>query len=281
MITVDDGMGGTMEIEGYDDTGQADQEALAEYAPYEAGSADAYSGYTTGSDGNITEPTYNDAKFNIPGNLGTEGNSNIGSTLWGLAKSLGLTNKEGGLDMSKIAGLGLAGISLADSLNAPAYKPKTPGELLAMQPSNTLGAFSADKMAAFSKPFQAGNQLARQSAASMTSPIAAGQRYAEGGTVQGPLSMMEAPSNTQGGPFVGLVPGDSGGQDDLIEARLSPGEYVFDAEAVAMFGDGNNAAGAKRLDELREQLRAHKRSAPNDEIAPPSAGPLSYMNGGQ
>ena len=44
-----------------------------------------------------------------------------------------------------------------------------------------------------------------------------------------------------------------------------------------MLGNGNNAAGARKLDELREQLRAHKRSAPPDEIAPPARGPLSYM----
>ena len=42
---------------------------------------------------------------------------------------------------------------------------------------------------------------------------------------------------------------------------LSDGEYVMDAETVSALGDGSNDAGAKRLDEMRERLRAHKRGA--------------------
>ena len=108
----------------------------------------------------------------------------------------------------------------------------------------------------------------------MPSPIRPGVRgYAEGGEVYGPLS--QAVEQT-----VGLVQGAGGGQDDMVEARLSPGEYVFDAESASMLGDGDNAAGARKLDELREAMRAHKRSAPPDEIAPKAEGPLSYMTGG-
>jgi hypothetical protein len=107
----------------------------------------------------------------------------------------------------------------------------------------------------------------------MPTPIVAGRRYAEGGEVEGALSV--AP------PFVGFVQGEGGGQDDLIDASLSAGEYVFDAESVSMLGDGNNEEGARKLDELRASLRAHKRSAPDDQIAPPAQGALSYMNGGQ
>ena len=126
---------------------------------------------------------------------------------------------------------------------------------------------------------QAGNQLARQYAADMPSSVRPGGRgYAEGGEVEdvGALSQTFDSSQTQG--YVGS--GEGGGQDDMIDARLSPGEYVFDAESVSMLGDGDNAAGARKLDELREAMRAHKRSAPADEIAPKSRGPLSYMKGG-
>ncbi len=133
--------------------------------------------------------------------------------------------------------------------------------------------FTPAQMTAFSQPLKAGNQLTRQYAADMPSPIVPGVRYAEGGEVEGPL--------TQSAPFVGFVQGEGGGQDDLIDASLSAGEYVFDAETVSMLGDGNNTEGARKLDELRAALRAHKRSAPDDEIAPPAAGPLSYMKGGQ
>ena len=117
------------------------------------------------------------------------------------------------------------------------------------------------------------NTRERIYSADMPTPIVAGRRYAEGGEVEGALSV--AP------PFVGFVQGEGGGQDDLIDASLSAGEYVFDAESVSMLGDGNNEEGARKLDELRASLRAHKRSAPDDKIAPPAQGALSYMNGGQ
>ena len=142
-------------------------------------------------------------------------------------------------------------------------------------------------MATFNRPMQAGNQLQRQYAADMQSPIRPGMRFADGGMVpddemgEGEMGEGEMPQ----GPlsqtaFEGYVQGNDGGQSDLVDAKLSAGEYVFDAETVAMLGDGNNAAGAKRLDELRQQLRAQKRAAPDDDIPEPAQGPLSYMKGG-
>lgn len=73
------------------------------------------------------------------------------------------------------------------------------------------------------------------------------------------------------------VQGAGGGQDDLIDARLADGEYVFDADIVAALGDGSNAEGARRLDKMREQIRKHKRSAPNDKIPPKARSPLAYL----
>lgn len=181
-----------------------------------------------------------------------------------IAKALGLTKEDGAYDWGKIIGLGAAGLTLNDS-----HPVKTIAQLQAGMPSNTPGALSTVQT-----PMRAGNQLQRQYAADMSSPVKPG--YADGGEVDGPLSQTFDSSQTQG--YVGA--GEGGGQDDMIDARLSPGEYVFDAESVSMLGDGDNAAGARKLDELREAMRAHKRSAPDDEIAPRSKGPLSYMNGG-
>ena len=74
----------------------------------------------------------------------------------------------------------------------------------------------------------------------------------------------------------GYVPGKSGGMDDDVPAiidgkgpaRLSSGEFVFDAATVAALGDGNNAAGAKKLDGLRKAIRmrayGHKRQPPKN-----------------
>jgi hypothetical protein len=51
--------------------------------------------------------------------------------------------------------------------------------------------------------------------------------------------------------------GQGDGQSDDVDAKLSKGEYVFDAHTVSALGNGSNDAGAKRLDELRANLRKH------------------------
>jgi len=52
--------------------------------------------------------------------------------------------------------------------------------------------------------------------------------------------------------------GETGGQDDDIHAMLSDGEYVIPADTVAHLGDGNNASGAKKLDDMVKKIRASK-----------------------
>ena len=101
-------------------------------------------------------------------------------------------------------------------------------------------------------------------------------------TYGNPESRLERQMREQGlagGGSAHYVQGGSPGQADEIEARLSDGEYVMDADVVSALGDGNNAAGAKRLDELREAIRAHKRSAPSDSIPPKAKSPLAYIKG--
>lgn len=51
------------------------------------------------------------------------------------------------------------------------------------------------------------------------------------------------------------VRGAGDGQSDDIDAKLSDGEYVMDAHTVSMLGNGSNEAGARRLDQMRENLR--------------------------
>ena len=77
---------------------------------------------------------------------------------------------------------------------------------------------------------------------------------------------------------IGYLSGDSGGQDDLIDAKLSDGEYVFDASTVSDLGDGNNAAGVRKLDVFRENIRRHKRGGKVN--LPPRIKSLeSYLRG--
>ena len=80
---------------------------------------------------------------------------------------------------------------------------------------------------------------------------------------------------------LGLLAGGSAGQDDKINARLSDGEYVVDADVVAALGDGNTLAGAKKLDQMRENIRQHKRSAPKGKIPPKARRVDAYLKGGK
>jgi len=77
------------------------------------------------------------------------------------------------------------------------------------------------------------------------------------------------------------VTGEGDGQSDDIPAMLADGEYVFDADTVAQLGNGSTKAGSDLLDKFREEIRAHKRSAPVNKIPPPAKSPLAYMKAAQ
>jgi hypothetical protein len=106
-----------------------------------------------------------------------------------------------------------------------------------------------------------------------TMPVQQGpQGYAHGGSVCGALSHF-----AKGGSA--YVQGNAPGQADNVPAVLSPGEYVMDADTVSSLGDGNNAAGAQKLDQMRQSIREHKRSAPADKIPPKAKAPEQYLKG--
>ena len=75
------------------------------------------------------------------------------------------------------------------------------------------------------------------------------------------------------------VHGEGDGQSDDIPAMLADGEYVIDAETVAQIGNGSTKAGAHALDKFRENIRAHKRSAPLNKIPPKTKALTSYLKG--
>ena len=89
------------------------------------------------------------------------------------------------------------------------------------------------------------------------------------------------PGNGAAQGALGLLAGNTAGQDDSINARLSDGEYVMDADIVAALGDGNTAAGARKLDQMRESIRRHKRSAPHSSIPPKAKSIEAYLKGGR
>jgi hypothetical protein len=67
----------------------------------------------------------------------------------------------------------------------------------------------------------------------------------------------------------------TGGQ--AVPAKIADGEYVFPEAFVTAIGGGDNKHGAKMLDAMREELRAHKRSAPTSKIPPKAKSPLDYL----
>jgi hypothetical protein len=78
------------------------------------------------------------------------------------------------------------------------------------------------------------------------------------------------------------VNGPGTGRSDDIPAVLSDGEYVIDAETVALLGDGSSKAGAKRLDELRVNLRKHKgRNLAKGKFSVNAKRPEKYLSGGR
>lgn len=75
-----------------------------------------------------------------------------------------------------------------------------------------------------------------------------------------------------------LAKGSGTGRSDEIPARLSDGEFVIDAETVALLGDGSTEAGATRLDEMRKRIRQHKGKAlAKGKFSANAKSPLNYI----
>lgn len=200
-----------------------------------------------------------------------------------LAKIFGMkTGEDGGIDWSDgknlnkmLQALGVGGNILtklmqrgkqSNAMNATQLQrqlPQNPYDRWTPQQQQWANQF-------FNTAYVPPAQRAVQRASDMPSPIVAGRGYAEGGDVEG-----GAPLSDPG--MLGLVQTETSGQADDVPVNLSGGEYVFDADVVAALGDGNNAAGAKMLDELREAIRKKNRSAPVDKIPPPAEHPLKTL----
>jgi hypothetical protein len=80
--------------------------------------------------------------------------------------------------------------------------------------------------------------------------------YQKGGGHQGP----------------GKVTGIGSGQEDLIPAWLSDGEYVWSAQDVADLGDGSTDEGVRRLDKMRQMVRKQAGRKDVKKIAKPQKG---------
>lgn len=81
------------------------------------------------------------------------------------------------------------------------------------------------------------------------------------------------PNKTPAGP----VHGKGGGQDDVVPARLSDGEFVVPADIVAHLGDGSSNQGGKKLLTMLHNVRAQKTSHGSKFPPKAKANPLSYI----
>jgi hypothetical protein len=87
-------------------------------------------------------------------------------------------------------------------------------------------------------------------------------------------------SQIQGRYARGGVSGPGHGREDAIPAVLSDGEYVIDAETVALLGDGSTKAGVQKLDQMRQQIRRHKGGAlSRGQISPDAKPAIAYTGG--
>ncbi len=78
------------------------------------------------------------------------------------------------------------------------------------------------------------------------------------------------------------VQGAGDGRSDDIPAVLSDGEYVIDAETVALLGNGSNKAGAAQLDRFRANVRKHKgKELAKGRFSVNAKAPHAYFKGGR
>jgi hypothetical protein len=116
---------------------------------------------------------------------------------------------------------------------------------------------------------------ARSNPAPITTPVP--------GNPAGPIMAERDPMRfAKGGRSEFAINGAGTGRSDDIPAVLSDGEYVIDAETVALLGDGSNKAGAKKLDELRIKVRKHKgRKLAKGRFSANAKRPEAYLSGGR
>lgn len=181
-------------------------------------------------------------------------------------------------------------LNAAKALNIEKIIDKAPGILKAVGSIGQMlsgpgeqGSGTAPVSPAFNRPTTRWNQakLAADAAAQNQSinefmaknwdRMKVGGEYtlAAGGRVSdGPLS--------QTARFVSE--GGGSGRDDTVDARLSPDEYVIDAETTALLGDGSPREGARRLDIMRAEIRKHKgKNLAAGKISPNAKSPLAYF----
>jgi hypothetical protein len=187
--------------------------------------------------------------------------------------------------------------------NAPANKGFSVGNAAAMLPllsmfsgaqtpeeiQQVVSTMSPEQREYFSRPLRTWNWDMLDAAAKMEgipvgNYIALNWDKVGGGAFDKPEAEEEAvPKLARGGALnrvAYLASGGGTGRSDSIDAKLSDGEYVMDAETVALIGDGSTNAGARRLDQMRSKIRQHKgKSMARGKFSANAKSPLAYLKG--
>lgn len=106
-------------------------------------------------------------------------------------------------------------------------------------------------------------------------------QFAHGGALNRMIAMRKmAGGGADGNTFStgggdNYVQGDGGGQEDNVDAKLSPGEFVMDAGTVSRLGDGNSNEGAKRFQQIRQAIASDTKS--DGVVQRKARSPLEYL----
>jgi hypothetical protein len=189
--------------------------------------------------------------------------------------------------LSKLANLGMKAFSSAPAVLSLLSAAKTPEDIRSAAPQITQG-MTPQQQEYFNRALTTWdwNKIAQdaQSRGMTLGQFVArgwnnmvGGQYNTGAATPAQTQVAQVPTFARGG-LSRLAQGGGSGRDDTIDARLSDGEYVMDAETVALLGDGSTKAGAQRLDMMRAKLRQHKGKAlSKGEISANAKSPLSYL----
>jgi hypothetical protein len=160
------------------------------------------------------------------------------------------------------------------NLGTATAAPETPAAI----PQNAIAGFNtyqdtlASQVAAGSITPAAAQQAAMDYAAGLGFTAGA-PALAEGGEVNDDMvKHLVAYSQGSGHQGPGKVSGIGSGQEDLIPAWLSDGEYVWSAQDVADLGDGSTDEGVRRLDKMRQMVRKNAGRKEVKKIAKPQPG---------
>lgn len=237
--------GGTLGFAGAGAAGAGGVSSLAGLPVLGTGSMAAFPSLAGGAGGsgtlgNLTEDSLQGATGGgegasaLPGDTGmTIPKQSFMNRLGTMGKNY-ITNQDGSYNWMNMIKLGAAGSGVLGALTGRNNQPSAPGQPAWMtQPMDIL-------------PFN------RQQTPNMSKEDY--YNYGHSGGEHQFFTNNEIPHKAGGGN----VSGPGSGRSDDIEARLSDGEYVMDAETVSLLGDGSTDEGSRRLDQMRENLRKHK-----------------------